>query len=267
MMYRCYVLVLLLVTVQRTYAGSVCELSWEEDFTGPLDQTVWNVVEGDGCAEGICGWGNNEAQSYDEAGVSIDDGILKLTAFVDGQGQIRSGKLTTADKHSFQHGYIEARIRLPQGRGLWPAFWMMPEDQQHGWPLEGEIDILEWTGHEPHRLIGAIHFGDLPPDNVHYSETLRAPAVWSNNFYTYGVEWSRERIAWYVNDRIHGVATPADIAPWPWVFDEKPFYLIVNMAVGGTLGGEVVPQDLPATVEFDWIRVYPEGCRTGLSSP
>ena len=134
-------------------------------------------------------------------------------------------------------------------------------------PLEGEIDILEWTGHEPYRLIGAIHFGDLPPDNVHYSETLRAPAVWSNNFHTYGVEWSRERIAWYVNDRIHGVATPAEIAPWPWVFDEKPFYLIVNMAVGGTLGGEVVPQDLPATVEFDWIRVYPEGCRTGLSSP
>jgi beta-glucanase (GH16 family) len=76
-----------------------------------------------------------------------------------------------------------------------------------------------------------------------------------------------ERIAWYVNDRIHGVATPADIAPWPWVFDEKPFYLIVNMAVGGTLGGEVVPQDLPATVEFDWIRVYPAGpVATGLSS-
>ena len=267
MMYRCYALGLLLFTLQPAYAGTACEPVWEEDFVGPLDDTVWNVVEGDGCAEGICGWGNSEAQSYDEAGVSIDDGILKLTAFVDEQGQIRSGKLTTADKHSFQHGYIEARIRLPQGRGLWPAFWMMPEGQQYGWPLEGEIDILEWTGHEPHRIIGAIHFGDLPPDNVHYSETLRAPAVWSGQFHTYGIEWSPKRIAWYVNDRIHGVATPADIKPWPWVFDEKSFYLIVNMAVGGTLGGKVVPEDLPATVEFDWIRVYDEGCRTGLSSP
>ena len=115
MVYRCYALGFLLFTLQPTYAGTTCEPVWEEDFTGPLDDAVWNVVEGDGCAEGICGWGNNEAQSYDEAGVSIDDGILKLTAFVDEQGQIRSGKFTTADKYSFQHGYIESRIRLPQG--------------------------------------------------------------------------------------------------------------------------------------------------------
>ena len=86
-------------------------------------------------------------------------------------------------------------IWLPQGRGLWPAFWMMPKGQQYGWRLEGEIDILEWTGHEPHRIIGAIHFGDQPPDNVHYSETLRAPAVWSRQFHTYGIEWSPRRIA------------------------------------------------------------------------
>ena len=79
----------------------------------------------------------------------VSEGVLSLTAFIDEQGQIRSGKLTTAGKHSFKHGYIEARIRLPHGRGLWPAFWMMPEGQHDGWPLEGEIDILEWTGHEP----------------------------------------------------------------------------------------------------------------------
>jgi beta-glucanase (GH16 family) len=254
-----------LLTIPRVHAETVCEPIWEEDFTGPLDRAVWNVVEGDGCAEGICGWGNNEAQSYDEAGVSVSEGVLSLTAFIDGQGQIRSGKLTTAGKHSFKYGYIEARIRLPQGRGLWPAFWMMPEGQLFGWPLEGEIDILEWTGHDPHRIIGAIHFGDLPPDNVHYSETLRTPAPWSGDFHIYGIEWSAERIAWYANNRIHGSATPNDILPWPWVFDDKSFYLIVNMAVGGTLGGEVVPGDLPATAEFDWIRVYPEGCRTGRS--
>ncbi len=75
-----------LFTLRPVYAGTTCEPVWEEDFTGPLDGTVWNVVLGDGCAEGICGWGNNEAQSYDEAGVSIDEGILKLTALVDEQG-------------------------------------------------------------------------------------------------------------------------------------------------------------------------------------
>ena len=142
----------------------------------------------------------------------------------------------------------------------------MPEGQQYGCPLDGEIDILYWMGHELYRIIGAIHFGDLPPDNVDFSETLRTPAVWSGQIHTYVIEWFRERIACYVNDRVHGMATPVDIKPWPWLFDEKSFYLIVSMAVGGALGGKVVPEDLPATVEFDWIRVYAEGCRTVLSS-
>ena len=143
----------------------------------------------------------------------------------------------------------------------------MPEGQQHGLPREGEIDILEWTGNEPHCIIGAIHFGDLPPNNLHYSETLLAPAVWSGQFDTFNIEWSLERIARYANDRGQGMATPGDIKPWPWVFDEKSFYLNFNMAVGGALAGEVVPEDMPATVEFDWIRVYAEGCKVGLSLP
>ena len=240
--------------------GTECGPVWEAHFDEPLDRSLWNIVEGDGCAQNLCGWGNNEAQSYDAMAVSVSQGLLSLTAFIDEQGQIRSGKITTEGHRGFLYGRIEARIRLPEGRGLWPAFWMMPEEKTLGWPLEGEIDILEWTGHEPHRLIGAIHFGDLPPDNVHYSETLRAPGVWSGEFHTYGIEWSPSRIAWYVDDRIHGVVTPADVAPWPWVFDDQAFHLILNMAVGGTLGGEVVPSDLPATVEFDWIRVYPLSC-------
>lgn len=240
--------------------GADCEPIWQEDFEGPLNPALWNIIEGDGCDQNLCGWGNSEVQTYDAKAVSVSDGRLSLTAFIDDQGQIRSGKITTEGKRGFRHGVIEARIKLPEGRGLWPAFWMMPEEKNLGWPLEGEIDILEWTGHEPHRLIGAIHFGDLPPDNVHYSETLRAPAVWSGDFHTYGIQWSPNRVAWYVDDRIHGVATPDDIAPWPWVFDDKAFHLILNMAVGGTLGGEVVPADLPATVEFDWIRVYSRSC-------
>ena len=135
-----------------------------------------------------------------------------------------------------------------------------PEDKQLHWPLEGEIDILEWTGNEPHRIIGAIHFGDLPHGNVHYSETLRSPSKWSEAFHTFGVEWSPQRITWYVDGRAHGVATPTETAPWPWVFDDKRFHLIFNVAVGGTLGGEVSPEDLPATLDIDWVRVYPRNC-------
>ena len=233
---------------------------WAEEFTGPLNTDVWNIIEGDGCAEGLCGWGNNEKQWYAADAIVVEDGMLRLSAFTDDQSRIRSGKLTTAGKFGVQYGLIEARMRIPTGRGLWPAFWMMPEDKQLRWPLEGEIDILEWTGNEPHRIIGAIHFGDLPPGNVHYSETVRSPSTWSGEFHTFGVEWSPQRITWYVDGRAHGIATPTETAPWPWVFDDKRFHLILNVAVGGTLGGEVSTEDLPATLDIDWVRVYPHNC-------
>ena len=87
----------------------------------------------------------------------------------------------------------------------------MPEGEQYGWPLEDGTDILDWTGHEPHHIIGGIHFWDLPPGKVHFSETLRTPAIWSGQFHTCGIDWSRERIACYVNDHIHGMASPFDI--------------------------------------------------------
>ena len=105
------------------------------------------------------------------------------------------------------------------------------EEKNLGWPLEGEIDILEWTGHEPHRLIRAIHFGDLPPDNVHYSGRC-AQSSMERRFPSLRYSVVANRVAWYVDDRIHGVATLDDIAPWPWVFDDKAFHLILNMAVG-----------------------------------
>lgn len=258
---------LLMILVQAR-AAEHCEPIWADEFSDSLNTDIWNIVEGDGCAEGLCGWGNNEVQWYARDAVAVEDGMLRLSAFTDDQSRIRSGKLTTAGKFSVQYGLIEARMRIPAGRGLWPAFWMMPEDKQLRWPLEGEIDILEWTGNEPHRIIGAIHFGDLPPGNVHYSETLRSPSKWSEEFHTFGVEWSPQRITWYVDGRAHGVATPTETAPWPWVFDDKRFHLIFNVAVGGTLGGEVSPEDLPATLDIDWVRVYPRNCSpTRFSSP
>ena len=128
------------------------------------------------------------------------------------------------------------------------------------WPLDGEIDIMEWTGNEPNRLIGAAHFGPLPPNNVHYSETLRLPAPWNEGWHEFAVEWTPDRIQWQVDGRIHSTMTPDNIFPYPWVFDRFPFYLILNVAVGGTLGGEVYRQDLPATMRVDWVKVYPLTC-------
>ena len=251
---------LLMCAISSQAATSDCRPIWQQEFDTPLDTTTWNIIEGDGCDIGLCGWGNNEEQSYHADSVAVRDGILRITASVDDTGQIVSGKLTTKGHFSRQFGRFEARMKLPAGRGLWPAFWMMPEGQKKPWPHEGEIDILEWTGNEPHRVIGAAHFGEDWPNNVHYSETLLTPSDWSGEYHVYGIEWSPGSIRWMVDGHIHGEATPKAIAPWRWVFDDMPFHPILNMAVGGNLGGDVVRKDLPATLEVDWVRVYDQNC-------
>ena len=239
-------------------AASNCPMTLSDDFGGVLDTAIWHIVEGDGCDVGLCGWGNNEQQSYAREAVAVADGHLALTASHKG-GVIRSGKLVSENLFAQRFGRFEARIKLPTGRGLWPAFWMMPQSEQP-WPLAGEIDIMEWTGNEPNRLIGAAHFGPLPPDNVHYSETLLLPERWDNHWHEFALEWRPDRIDWLVDGRIHATLIPEHIEGYPWVFNEQPFYLILNVAVGGTLGGDVQLDELPATMLVDWVRVYSAEC-------
>ncbi len=256
---------IVLMGLTASAQASDCRPVWQEEFNDPLDHTLWNTIEGDGCDLNLCGWGNEEKQTYDADALMVDNGVLKITASVDEAGTIRSGKINTAGNYSTRYGRIEARMRLPAGRGLWPAFWMMPDPHDKPWPSEGEIDILEWTGNEPHRVIGAVHFGDLWPDNVHYSETMLTPSQWSGEFHTYGVIWEPGAVHWTVDGHVHGTANADQIDPWRWVFDDKPFHLILNMAVGGTLGGPVVEDDLPATLEVDWVRVYDHECGQALN--
>jgi len=235
-----------------------CKATLIENFDSQLDSNIWRIVEGDGCDVDLCGWGNNEVQHYSTQAVRVVDGALSITV-AETEGHITSGKLVSDELFRQHYGRFEARIKLPAGRGLWPAFWMMPQSDSP-WPLAGEIDIMEWTGNEPNRLIGAAHFGPLPPNNVHYSETLRLPTPWNEDWHEFAVEWAPGRIQWEVDGRIHSTMTPDNIFPHPWVFDRFPFYLILNVAVGGTLGGEVYLEDLPATMLVDWVKVYPLSC-------
>lgn len=239
-------------------AADVCVPTFEDNFDNGLNPSLWRVVEGDGCGVGLCGWGNNEIQSYAREAVAVSEGSLALTVAEKG-GVITSGKLVSEDLFSQRFGRFEARIQLPTGRGLWPAFWMMPQSDKP-WPLAGEIDIMEWTGNDPHRLIGAAHFGPLPPANVHYSETLRLPERWDKGWHEFAVEWQPDRIAWEVDGRVHGIMTPEHTGKYPWVFNGAPFYMILNVAVGGTLGGAVRREDLPATMRVDWVKVYSLAC-------
>lgn len=235
---------------------------WQDEFDGEaLDPAKWQIIEGDGCSQGLCGWGNNEKQWYSKRNVRLENGALHITGKQERvlTRHYTSAKLTTEGLFVAQYGRFEARMKLPKGEGFWPAFWMMPKTELR-WPLAGEIDILENSGHTPERILGAIHFGELWPGNVHYSESLLSPVPWTEDFHVYALEWRPGDIRWFVDDKQYGHATPRDIAPYPWVFDERRFYLILNLALGGSLGSDIKASDLPGELVVDYVRAYPLGC-------
>ncbi len=244
--------------------AGICDTPvWQDEFSGAeLDGTRWSHAQGDGCAQGICGWGNDEEQWYSPDNAFVKDGVLHIVAKQQRKGEraYTSAKITTENHFAQKYGRFEARMQLPLGKGYWPAFWLMPADARKKWPLEGEIDILENSGHEPHRVLGAIHFGDTWPDNVHYSESILTPVIWGEDFHTYAVEWVPGEIRWYVDDKQYGSVTPEEILPHPWVFEDKAFFLILNLALGGTLGKEIDKEALPGELLVDYVRVYAGNC-------
>jgi len=203
-----------------------------------------------------------------------------------------SGKVTTKGHASWLYGRFEIRARFPQGQGMWPAFWMLPEDEDYGgWPLSGEIDIfeavnlgVECAACEPggeNTVLGALHFGDTPPGNVFVNRETSFPGVLDGEFHTYGVIWEEGRFVWTVDGEAYGsveasewytAASSEESAP----FDRR-FHLIINLAVGGNwpestgLGG-VATDGFPKQVDIDWVRVWQcdsdpatgQGCTGGM---
>lgn len=246
-------------------------LLWRDEFSGPAgqppDPRVWNHEIGDGTANNIPGWGNSELQYYtaNPANAALDgQGKLVITARAAdgallcyyGPCQYTSARLTTLGKREVGFGRVEARVRLPRGAGLWPAFWSMGTDlPQVGWPRAGEIDVMEWVGREPTQVFGTIHgpgysggdsFGGVHEFGHDIAETT----------HTFAVEREPGEIRWYVDGILYHRATPADVAPDPWVFDH-PFFLLLNMAVGGNFGGPVGPGTVfPQALKVDYVRVY-----------
>ena len=170
---------------------------WQDEFNGgSVDIAKWQFVEGDGCDEDLCGWGNDEKQWYLAKNARIEAGALHITGQRERSNSrwYTSAKLTTQGRFAAQYGRFEARMKIPKGDGFWPAFWMMPRSELR-WPLAGEIDILESSGHTPEKILGAIHFGDTWPDNVHYSESLLTPVSWADDFHVYALEWRPGKFA------------------------------------------------------------------------
>jgi beta-glucanase (GH16 family) len=240
-----------------------CALAWSDEFDGPAgsppDPAVWQPQVGGH------GWGNQELQYYTDGENASLDGHGSLAIEVRrsdpadaryGGREYTSARLTTKGRIEFQYGVAQARMRLPAGRGMWPAFWMLGRDRDEaGWPWCGEIDVMESFGVDPHTLQGAAH-----GPGYSGARCLAAPhRAWrklSGDFHEFSVAWEPGRIRWYFDDVHYATVTPADLHDSRWVFD-KPFFLLVNVAVGGVPS---VPPDasvpFPQRMLVDYVRVY-----------
>jgi len=237
-------------------------LIWSDEFDGDtLDRTHWDFETGDG------GWGNNEWQNYTAGdNVSVSDGMLHITAKKVGEGQqvgdYTSTRLVSIPK--FKYGRIEIRAKMPdhKGNGIWPALWMLGEDiGQVGWPLCGEIDIMEYVSYDPNHVIQTIHAtANNHMDGTQISTGELPLETMEEAFHNYGILWSENVLKFYIDipDNITlTIPKPEIPTAENWPFD-KPYFFILNIAVGGNWGGLKGVDDsiFPATMDVDYVRVY-----------
>lgn len=242
-----------------TFKNLVAEDNFDVD--GAPNPDIWSIEIGDGTAQGIPGWGNNELQFYTdrEENVKVENGFLLITARQEqfnGAG-FTSARLITKGKLETQYGRIEARMRLPFGQGMWPAFWMLGDDNNGTeiWPKIGEIDIMENRGQEPTKIVGSVHGPGYSGGNAVSKEYVLANDRFDTGFHIFGIEWGPNYINYYVDDVLYNQITPNDV-PGEWVFD-RPFYIILNLAVGGNFVGSPNSQTVfPQTMLVDYVRIY-----------
>ncbi|WP_214767277.1 MULTISPECIES: carbohydrate binding domain-containing protein [unclassified Exiguobacterium] len=256
------------------------KMVWSDEFTKQqLDRTKWNydtgnwIVDADG--NGVSsGWGNNEKQYYTDKkdNAFIRDGKLVIRAKQEkttdafGSYDYTSAKLKTKGLFSKTYGRYEIKAKLPTGKGLWPAFWMLPEQDKYGaWASSGEIDVMESWGSQPEKVAGTIHYGENWPNNKYTGKDYHFPdGERIDQWHTYAVEWEPGELRWYVDGNLYqtqndwyskGKNTATNYS-YPAPFDQN-FYLVMNLAVGGWFDGEVdATTKFPAEMEVDYVRVY-----------
>jgi beta-glucanase (GH16 family) len=252
MRYNFLFLFILPLFIQKSQA-QCWNLVWEDEFNGTaLNASNWTHETGAG------GWGNNELQNYTNstANVNVSGGTLKINAIESG-GNYTSGRIVTKNKAYFAYGKMVARLKLPFGQGIWPAFWMLPNDNYYGgWPYSGELDIMELLGHQPSKMYGTIH-GSNAGNQVLSGTFYNLPSgTFADDFHEFSMEWEPNQVKMYVDGNLYMTRTNAQLNANPWPFD-KAFFFIFNVAVGGNW-----PQYpdattvFPQTMEVDWVRVY-----------
>ena len=243
---------------------------WQDEFNQPPgsgpDLAKWVYDLGDS------GWGNKELQTYTDsrensfvvADPEATDGrALVLKAVRTSTGGYTSARLKTHGKFATGPGRIEARLKLPRGQGIWPAFWMLGADiDLVPWPTCGEIDIVELIGHKPGTLFGTLHGPGYFGDNglTKFTE-LPGGATFSEAYHVFSVDWKADRIDWLLDGKIYHTRTAAEVPPGgKWVFNDISCFILLNLAVGGKWPG--YPDDttqFPQEYRVDYVRVYRHG--------
>ena len=228
------------------------ELVWSDEFNGNyLDTNTWNYEIG----TGSWGWGNNEQQYYTDRNIKVSNGTMKITAKREDYGGMKytSSRITTKNKKNFKYGKIEARIKMPKFKGVWPAFWMLGANQDSvGWPKCGEIDIMEAINDE-NLVYGTLHWFNDPGNNNADSGSSVAVAN-RTEYHVYGVEWTADKLRWYVDGKVYRTM---DVSNDSFSEVRKEYFVIFNMAIGGQWPGYNIDETaFPATMEVDWVRAY-----------
>jgi beta-glucanase (GH16 family) len=236
--------------------GNFETLAWSDEFNddGQPSSQRWNYDIG----TGDWGWGNGEQQYYTQRtdNVTISGGTLKIKAKKESYSgsAYTSARLKTQGKYSFTYGKVEVRAKLPKGGGTWPAIWMLGNNiSSVGWPACGEIDIMEHKGNEVGDVSSAIHntsgYGATP----YFNEQFIADVT--DDFHVYGIVWTSKKIDFMVDGTVHYTYEPAVKNDENWPFNDRQF-LILNVAMGGTLGGNIASNFTEGTMEIDYVRVY-----------
>jgi beta-glucanase (GH16 family) len=247
-------------------AAKSYQLVWSDEFNGPdgsaPDATKWAIQTGGD------GWGNNELEYYTTRAqnVHVSGGNLVIAAIKEdytGTDQVSrhytSARMQTKGLFSQQYGRFEARIKIPKGQGIWPAFWMLGNNiDTAGWPACGEIDIMENIGKEPSMVHGTLHAPGYPPEGYTAAYTLPNGQNFADDFHVFAVEWEPQQMRIYVDGTAYATYTKTGSpAPSNWSFDGQPFFVLLNLAVGGAWPGNPDgTTQFPQQMLVDYVRVY-----------
>ena len=234
-------------------------LAWSDEFNGAvLNQADWNYELGDGCPNN-CGWGNNELEWYTAGdNLYIQDGKMIIEARAESKGgkNYTSTRITTQNKKTFTFGRIDIRAKVPKGKGVWPALWMLGSNiTTISWPKCGEMDIMELLGQEPSKVYQTIHYGPGPGSTQRTNSRISQTA-YSDGFHLYSLNWELDKLQFLVDNVVLLETSKAEFGGIAYPFND-PFFFIINIAVGGNWPGSPdATTQLPQWMMVDYVRVF-----------